>query len=146
MKKSCLLESVAIALVLGVLVCLPLIGVASARYPGPDYAEKSAGDLWHAAVAKVRGYYYDSYHYLSAWHRSERWATWPNIYTGNLSYRFLGETYDLGWRSTSGSWAQGSTYYIYAEWVKTQSQSGFHNVITKATWTQFAEISVAASP
>jgi len=120
--------------------------IVSASYPGPDYASQTKGDAFHGVGAHVKGWYYSQWQYDDTWHKAERFAIWPNIYVGNMKYRFYGSTYDSGDQEFSGNSISAYFDNFFATWAKTKAQATFHNVITKATWTHSVEATIVATP
>lgn len=96
--------------------------------------KQTGGSGWELEVW-VKGFYPqgDPDHYAAVEHTAERGAWFTIMYTGQMTMWWKTEDYSVT-SYTSGADLEKSTLGTY-EWGKTKAKSGFHNWLTKASWT-----------
>lgn len=151
MKNMKKIEAIKATLITTLLISMTLTilaipGTSAYIYPDMEYKYASAGDWLHGVTVGVMGWYAYNQpgHYYATQNSFQRFAIWPDQYTGVLSYHIITDVYNYQ-GSTSGSQIITSVRYADTDFVYGYCSSHFTNAILGGDWMQGKATSIWAS-
>ncbi len=135
-----------VSLSLAALLLLLVSTPALASWPGPDFDyDEHTDDFTWGVDAAVWGNYNDNNAYGYGTHEGSRWASFPNVYCGDLTVTGYGGGSQTGEDSSSGGSvpAFDGTSGSYPN-VRTISHSQFKSSITQDYWDEYPNAFVVA--